>query len=325
MRREFGSVAGIDESGRGPLAGPLVACALHLPADTDLPGVMDSKTLSDRKRRALLEDITCTACGYGIGIVPPDEIDRLGMAESVRVSFRRAAAGLESVTDIYLIDGNPVSGLDFPCRFIVRGDARSLSIAAASIVAKVTRDDMMLDMHDLYPVYGFDMNKGYGTPAHLQALEEHGPCSIHRLSFAPLRNPGTGNQLQLPLDERREARPPWSNAEEFVVRELEAMGWHLEARNVRWRGGEVDIVVSRGDSVAFVEVKLFSPGFRELQLEKLDSKGPGRMVSASAEWIRQTGFHGSCRFDLALVRDGKEGFELEYIENAIQPPDDYLI
>ena len=247
------------------------------------------------------------------------------MAESVRMAFRRAAEGLDPATDIYLIDGNPVSGLDFPCRFFVRGDKRSLSIAAASIVAKVTRDDMMLDSHDLYPEYGFDRNKGYGTPAHLQALAEHGSCPIHRSSFAPIRNLGAGRQLQLPLSEQREAQPSWRNAEEFVVRELEARGWRLHSRNFSWKGGEVDIIVSRGDTAAFVEVKLFSPGSRELQLEKLESKGTGRMVSAAAEWIRQSGFHGSCRFDLALVRSSAHGFELEYMESAFVPPDNYLI
>lgn len=180
-------LAGIDEAGRGPLAGPLVAAAVRLPADADLPGVDDSKKLSGATRERLLGEILAVCESWGTGVVTPEEIDDGGMSLAVRTAFSRAAAAAGPGIHLFLVDGLPVAGFGPAFRFQVRGDAASLCVAAASIVAKVTRDRIMIRAESEHPGYGFASNKGYGTPDHLEALARLGPSSIHRMSFAPLR------------------------------------------------------------------------------------------------------------------------------------------
>jgi len=181
-------LVGIDEAGRGPIAGPLVAAAVLIPPDIDIPGVDDSKKLTPKKRRDCFHLIE-NSCKYGVGIVTPRELDESGMTEAVRLSFLRATANLSIDAELYIIDGLPVRNLPFGdhSEFIVKGDTKSLSIAAAGIVAKVTRDDIMIEMEVKYPGYGFASHKGYCTKVHLDALEELGPTPIHRYSFAPLK------------------------------------------------------------------------------------------------------------------------------------------
>ena len=177
----------MDEAGRGPLAGPLVAAAVSLPPCACLEGVTDSKKLSDIKRRTLFPEIVRIAAGYSTGIVQPSEIDRVGMAEAVRLAFSRAAQTIDIQNALYLVDGLPVRNLNLPSRYIVKGDSKSLSIAAASIIAKVTRDDIMIMADSEFPGYGFASNKGYGSREHMKAIDEIGPSPIHRMSFAPLK------------------------------------------------------------------------------------------------------------------------------------------
>lgn len=178
----------MDEAGRGPLAGPLVASAVCIMNDPALQEVTDSKKLSSRKRMILFDEIINRAAGYSIGIVEASEIDETGMTEAVRLAFSRAAGSLDLKVNLYLVDGLPVRDLDLPAKFIVRGDSKSLSIAAASIIAKVSRDRMMIEADVIYPGYGFASHKGYGTRRHLEALRRLGPSPIHRMSFAPLKN-----------------------------------------------------------------------------------------------------------------------------------------
>lgn len=156
----------------------------------------DSKTLSFERREELYLRITDEALCFAVGIVDPEDIDGNGMAEAVRLSFVRAASTLTSLTDMFIIDGLPVRGLGIPAEFVVRGDSRSLSVAAAGIVAKVTRDRMMMKADSIYPGYGFLTNMGYGTREHLDALARLGPCPIHRRSFSPIR---WRDQLRLPF------------------------------------------------------------------------------------------------------------------------------
>jgi ribonuclease HII len=181
-------LAGIDEAGRGPLAGPLVAGAVRLPPDADIPGVNDSKKLSDRRRRALLADILAVCESFGTGLVEPAEIDAMGMSLAGRTAFRRAADAAGPGIDLFLVDGLPVKGLGSGFMYFVKGDSSSLCIAAASILAKVTRDRIMIRAEAEYPGYGFAVNKGYGTPDHMEALARLGPSPIHRMSFSPLRD-----------------------------------------------------------------------------------------------------------------------------------------
>ena len=184
-------IAGVDEVGRGPLAGPVVAAAVILPPRCRfawLAEVRDSKMLPAPKREQLAEKIRARALAVGVGVVPPERIDALGIAPASRMAMAEALSALTPVPQYALIDAFTLPEIDIPHHGITDGDALSLSIAAASIVAKVHRDHIMVMYDALYPEYGFAHHKGYSTSEHLQALARHGPCRIHRRSFAPVRD-----------------------------------------------------------------------------------------------------------------------------------------
>ncbi|MGN6359816.1 MAG: ribonuclease HII [Thermomicrobiales bacterium] len=192
----FRLIAGVDEAGRGAWAGPLLAAAVVLPAVengtadqllADLAGVNDSKQLSHRQREALLLPIMQHAVAVGIGQVEADELDAIGLGAANRLAWRRAIAALPQPPDHLLLDAFRLPALATPQTAIVRGDSESLSIAAASIIAKVTRDRLLATLDRAHPLYGFARHKGYGTAMHQAALRAHGPCAAHRRSFAPLR------------------------------------------------------------------------------------------------------------------------------------------
>ncbi|MGQ0811742.1 MAG: ribonuclease HII [Nitrospiraceae bacterium] len=179
-------VAGLDEAGRGPLAGPVVAAVVVLPARCRIPGVNDSKLLSHCERERLFAEIHQRAVMIAVGSATEQEIDTINILEATRLAMKRAIQVLAPPPDFLLIDALtlPVS---LPHRAIIKGDELSFSIAAASIIAKVTRDRMMADYHQTYPQYNFLTHKGYGTSEHLRLLSEHGPCPIHRRTFAPVQ------------------------------------------------------------------------------------------------------------------------------------------
>ena len=181
-----GLVAGIDEAGRGPLAGPVVAAAVVLDPSRLPDGIHDSKTLSRARREALLEAIL-DAAHVGIGEAGPEEIDRINILQATFLAMRRAVEALPVSPAVALVDGNRAPRLPIPCQTVVKGDARCLSIAAASIVAKVTRDRIMDRLAREHPGYGWERNAGYGTAEHLEALRQIGPTPHHRRSFAPVR------------------------------------------------------------------------------------------------------------------------------------------
>jgi ribonuclease HII len=179
-------IAGIDEAGRGPLAGPVVAAAVVLPVRCRLSGIDDSKQLSEGERARLYAAILEHAVGMGIGSADVGEIDRLNILEATKLAMRRAIDQLAPPPDYLLIDAVTLPGIGIPERPIIKGDSLSRSIAAASIIAKVTRDRLMAEYHDMFPEYDFLSHKGYGTREHLQRLARHGPCSIHRRTFTPV-------------------------------------------------------------------------------------------------------------------------------------------
>ena len=185
-RRGCRRIAGLDEAGRGPLAGPVVAAAVILPSRCRLVGVNDSKQVSESERARLYEVIVRRARGIGVGIATEWEIDHLNILEATRLAMRRAVGLLTPPADCLLIDAVSLPDVGIPSRSIIKGDTLSLSIAAASIVAKVTRDRMMAAYHWTYPDYNFLSHKGYGTEEHLQRLAQYGPCAIHRRTFAPV-------------------------------------------------------------------------------------------------------------------------------------------
>ena len=192
----FQAICGIDEAGRGPLAGPVCAAAVILPFGCTIDGLNDSKKLTEKKREQLFDNIQEQALAYAIALVDHETIDRINILEATYVAMRQAVEGLHPAADYALVDGNRSKGLTIPHQCVVGGDAKSPSIAAASILAKVTRDRLMLEQDTLYPAYGFAKHKGYGTKAHYQAILEHGPSPIHRMTF-----------LKKFYDKHPEARP----------------------------------------------------------------------------------------------------------------------
>jgi ribonuclease HII len=182
-------LAGVDEAGRGPLAGPVVAAAVILDVDCQIEGIVDSKKLSEARRETLAMAIQEHALGWSIGQASVEEIDSLNILHATMLAMQRAIEGLQPAAEHALIDGNRCpEGLPCTAQAIVKGDQRVTSIAAASILAKVSRDEEMYSLHQQYPQYGFDKHKGYGTREHLDALREHGPLDVHRRSFAPVKS-----------------------------------------------------------------------------------------------------------------------------------------
>ena len=178
-----GVICGVDEAGRGPLAGPVCAAAVILPEGEIIPGLNDSKKLTDKKRRELFPIIKEKAIAYGIAFASEAEIDEINILQATFLAMKRAIAQLEGKADFALIDGNRETDFGIPCLTVVKGDSRSANIAAASVLAKVTRDIYMEELAEKHPEYGFEIHKGYGTKAHYAALTEHGMCDAHRRTF----------------------------------------------------------------------------------------------------------------------------------------------
>lgn len=179
----FRFVCGVDEAGRGPLAGPVCAAAVILPPHIDIPGLNDSKKLTDKKRRELMPIIKEKAICYGIAMVDHATIDQINILQATYLAMERALAELHGKADFALIDGNRAKDFGIPLETVVKGDSLSASIAAASVLAKVTRDDWMNEISKQYPQYGFDIHKGYGTKAHYDAITQYGASPIHRMTF----------------------------------------------------------------------------------------------------------------------------------------------
>lgn len=184
----YRNIAGVDEAGRGPLAGPVVAAACIIPSDVWIEGINESKKVTPNKREVLYEHITSHPdIKHGVGVVSSQEIDRINIYQATIVAMLQAVENLLSPPDYLLVDGLQLNHQKIPSQKIIRGDEQSHSIAAASILAKVIRDRLMMEYHKQWPQYGFDSHKGYGTKKHLAAIKNHGACPIHRLTFAPFK------------------------------------------------------------------------------------------------------------------------------------------
>ena len=176
-------ICGVDEAGRGPLAGPVCAAAVILPKGLLIPGLNDSKKLTDKRRRELFPIIQQEAVSFGIAFASQEEIDEINILQATFLAMRRAIDQLDPKPDFALIDGNRETDFGVPCKTVIKGDSLSANIAAASVLAKVTRDNWMIEAAEKYPGYGFEIHKGYGTKAHYAALEKLGPCAIYRRTF----------------------------------------------------------------------------------------------------------------------------------------------
>ena len=250
-RQGYAYVAGLDEVGRGCLAGPTAAGAIILPRNPNrklFALARDSKQLSAAQRETAYEVITKSALSYAVGWTTPAEIDRIGIAASVRRAMRRALRKLKPAADYLLIDAIPLPSSGLPQKSIIRGDSKSLSIASASIVAKVERDRYMASLAERYLGYGFESHKGYGTRLHMDAIADLGPCHAHRMSFAPVKREAYRTQ---PLSPSAIGR--W--AESFAAAALEDRGMKILTRNFRTLFGEVDLIAADGETLCFVEVR----------------------------------------------------------------------
>lgn len=183
LAKGYKSVCGVDEAGRGPLAGPVCAAAVILPEGVIIDGVNDSKKLSEKKREPLFDVIREQALSYSIAYATVDEIEEINILNATMLAMRRAIDGLDIKADYAMIDGNKIPPIDIDAECIVKGDAKSMSIACASILAKVSRDRLLYKYAEEYPMYGFDKHKGYGTKVHREAILKYGPCPYHRKSF----------------------------------------------------------------------------------------------------------------------------------------------
>ncbi|MEE1126360.1 MAG: ribonuclease HII [Acutalibacteraceae bacterium] len=182
-KQGYKSICGVDEAGRGPLAGPVCAAAVILKPNDIIEGVNDSKKLTEKKREKLYDIIKERAVAYSIAFATVEEIEELNILNATMLAMKRAVEGLSVPADYAIIDGNKTPALQIPCNYVIKGDANSMSIASASILAKVTRDRLLLEYAEQYPEYQFEKHKGYGTKAHREALLEYGPCPVHRPSF----------------------------------------------------------------------------------------------------------------------------------------------
>ena len=316
-RQGFEYVAGLDEVGRGCLAGPVAAGAVILPsnpAEELFEFVRDSKQLSAIQRAKAYNKITRASLSYAVGWVSPAEIDRIGISSSVRRAMSRALAKLKPAATNLLIDAINLPSSGLPQKSIIRGDSKSLSIAAASIVAKVERDRFMASLSDECQDYGFQSHKGYATRRHLDAIAEFGPCHFHRMSFAPVRREAHRIRPQT-------ARAIGRRAESFAADALTERGNRIVSRNFRTRFGEVDLIVADGDTLCFVEVRARKSSVFGSPLETISSTKARRIIAATQEYLQQNSARWSnWRIDAASVEldQWSRPMSVEFVESAVE-------
>ena len=315
----YHAIAGVDEVGRGPLAGPVVAAAVILdPTKTANwhSYLRDSKALSSRQRQRLAVLINDQAQAVGIGFVGHQDIDSLGIVRATRLAMTQAISALPVSPDHLVIDALPLPESGLPFRAIIKGDALCRSISAASIVAKVARDAHM-DAEDLaYPGYGFARHKGYGTSEHLKQLAELGPCPIHRRSFAPVRA-----LVQPPTDVvPSSAMTRGRAAEDAAALFLQDHGYQVVERNFTCRWGEIDLVAYQGEKIAFVEVKARRSNYMGSPWESVTPGKQRKLILSAQEYLQVYGLEvRPWRIDVIAVKLGIGGSvqSLEHMENAV--------
>ena len=251
--RGYKAVAGVDEAGRGPLAGPVLAAACILPAKTALYGLNDSKKMTPRRREVLYDQIRRQAVAWSIAKVDQEAIDRTNILSATKQAMKRALLELPVKPDLALIDAVALEGLDFPVLAKIQGDAHHNVIAAASILAKVARDRLMVNWDKIYPDYGFAAHKGYGTPAHMEALRLHGPCPLHRQSFL--------SSLDLKKPEGLTAYDKGWQTEWAVARDLIGRGHTILAHRYAVQAmGDIDFITAHKKRLYVIECKGRGPG-----------------------------------------------------------------
>lgn len=295
---DLGWICGIDEVGRGPLAGPVVAGAVILPRDSKILYLNDSKQLTAKKRDELYDVIMREAVAVGIGYASPARIDEINILQATYEAMREAISKLSVKPDVLLNDAVKIPQVDIRQVPIIKGDAKSVSIAAASIVAKVTRDRLMEEYDKVLPGYGFASNKGYGSAEHIAALKEIGPSPIHRQSFIAISCKSTASKKERVshLNQREVGARQESRAAEY----LESLGYHILVRNFRCRFGEIDLIAKQDDTYIFIEVKYRTGRTAGDPTSAVDGKKQ-KKISKTADYYRmlhQIPMDVPCRFDV---------------------------
>jgi ribonuclease HII len=324
-RQGYRVLAGVDEVGRGAWAGPVVACAAILPLNSledALLGIRDSKQLTAQRRQQFFDLLDSLAVGIGVGLVSSSGIDQLGIAPATRLAMRRAVDDLSVAPEYLLVDGFPLSHRGLPQKAIVGGDAKCASIAAASVVAKVVRDDFMATLDGVYLGYGFGRHKGYGTEEHRDALSRKGPCAIHRQSYSPIRI-----LLEQQPTPSRETGAVSGTAgvgrlgEKLAAEHLDRKGYVVCEMNYRCGAGEMDVVALDGKCLVFVEVRTRRSGKYGTPEESITASKKQKLVEVAQTFLQE---HGSpemdWRIDVASVRLSRDDKvqELTLIKNAIE-------
>lgn len=303
----FEYIAGIDEVGRGPLAGPVVASAVILPKDCTILYVNDSKKLTEKRREELYDIIMEQAISVGTGVVNARVIDEINILQATYEAMRIAISKLTVVPNVLLNDAVRIPDVDYKIKQvpIIKGDAKSLSIAAASIIAKVTRDRMMKAYAEIFPGYAFESNKGYGSQVHLEALRDIGPTSIHRNTFIR----GILNESN-----KSNTRAVGTAYEEKAVGFLIEHGCEIVENNYRSKSGEIDIIVKDKHELVFVEVKYRKNAKVQHPLEAVDNKKQITICRVAQDYMRQNDIAQDTpsRFDVIAILDS----EIQWIKQA---------
>lgn len=305
-------ICGVDEAGRGPLAGPVCAAAVILPEGMVIEGIDDSKKLSEKKREQLFDIIREKAAAYNVGWASVEEIEEINILNAAMLAMKRAVEGLPVEPDFALIDGNKRPELSIPCVDIVKGDAKSQSIGAASILAKVSRDRLMKELAEKYPEYGFEKHKGYGSALHREMILKYGPCEIHRLSFlGSLLDP----EKKKPATK---AQKTGARGEARALAYLEGKGYELAEKNYRSEYGEIDIIVRNNEYLVFTEVKTRRKNAVDRPSAWVDKKKQKKLIETARVYLSENSTELQPRFDVVEIINNNETGEsyIEHIENA---------
>ena len=301
-----GYICGIDEAGRGPLAGPVAAAAVILPDDLLLPYLNDSKKVTEKRREVLFEEIKEKALAWAVVMVPPERIDEINILQATYEAMRTAVGKLGIRPDVLVNDAVTIPGLDILQVPVIKGDAKCISIAAASILAKVTRDTYMKEMDREYPVYGFAGHKGYGTKSHCEAIAEYGPCPIHRRSFLGkiLASRPRSAEASGPLSAAA-GREIGRRGEEEAARFLQSKGVVILEKNFRDRDGEIDLIGEEDGVLLFIEVKYRSSSRFGDPGEAVTPAKQRSICRTALYYLYRTGrgTQGPVRFDVVCVTD----------------------
>jgi ribonuclease HII len=326
-RQGYRAIAGLDEVGRGSWAGPVVACATILPLDSsvlleELAGIRDSKRLTARRRVEFFDRISTVGAVMGLGVASAAQVDDLGIVPATRLAMSRALDHLALPAEYLLVDGFPLAYRGLPHEGIPGGDDRCVSIAAASIVAKVVRDGMMVGLDQVYPGYDFAQHKGYGTPGHREALYHKGPCPIHRFSYAPVRLVASDRPLQrASRSAEQTAAQVGRRGEQLAAAHLEEMGWVICELNYRCAAGEMDIVALDGECLAFVEVRTRRGRSHGLPVESITPRKKKKLIEVAETYLQE---HNSLpldwRIDVVSILMSRSGTEqqMELLKSAVE-------